>query len=228
MRYIVEMRSNSVHEEGYACANVFVWLCMVQWGKKTKQKQAAVPVCMEREPRDCMVINLLSNISQNPLPLFTVMAFYMYPKHADMSMHSNLKTARNSLLLKLSNHTKGTTNFAKNKVHPVNSTRTWSWTDRHTWAVPRWQAPRPDAPARQPSSAWCSRCRPSLYWNKKQRAGGLCFYASKCASLLFRWQTHKESPDWTKAWRRSVRWWQTMHWHLGFCLPFKHHGERWG
>lgn len=116
MRYIVEMRSNSVHEEGYACANVFVWLCMVQWGKKTKQKQAAVPVCMEREPRDCMVINLLSNISQNPLPLFTVMAFYMYPKHADMSMHSNLKTARNSLLLKLSNHTKGTTNFAKNKV----------------------------------------------------------------------------------------------------------------
>lgn len=54
--------------------------------------------------------------SQNPLPLFTVMALYMYPKHADMSMHSNLKTARNSLLLKLSNHTKGTTNFAKNKV----------------------------------------------------------------------------------------------------------------
>lgn len=100
----------------FGCA----WCSGAKTSKQTKttkkQKQAAVPVCMGREPRDCMVINLLSNILPNPLPLFTVMALYMYPKHADMSMHSNLKTARNSLLLKLSNHTKGTTNFAKNKV----------------------------------------------------------------------------------------------------------------
>lgn len=231
MRYIVEMRSNSVHEEGYACANVFVWLCMVQWGKKTKQKQAAVPVCMEREPRDCMVINLLSNISQNPLPLFTVMAFYMYPKHADMSMHSNLKTARNSLLLKLSNHTKGTTNFAKNKVG-----RYTLWILRELGAEPTdipelFPGDKHLGQTLQLGSLLLHGVPDAVHLSTETRSkgqGGLCFYASKCASLLFRWQTHKESPDWTKAWRRSVRWWQTMHWHLGFCLPFKHHGERWG
>lgn len=80
MRYIVEMRSNSVHEEGYACANVFVWLCMVQWGKKTKQKQAAVPVCMGREPHDCMVINLLSNILPKPASLIDCHGLLHVPK----------------------------------------------------------------------------------------------------------------------------------------------------
>lgn len=35
-------------------------------------------------------------------------------------------------------------------------------TGRPTSAALRWRAPRPAAPALQPSSAWCSRSRPSL------------------------------------------------------------------
>lgn len=169
--------------------------------------------------------------SQNPLPLLTVMAFYMYPKHADMSMHSNLKTARNSLLLKLSNHTKGTTNFAKNKVG-----RYTLWILRELGAEPTdipelFPGDKHLGQTLQLGSLLLHGVPDAVHLSAETRSkgqGGLCFYASKCASLLFRWQTHKESPDWTKAWRRSVRWWQTMHWHLGFCLPFKHHGERWG
>lgn len=122
-------------------------------------------VSLQRGRVTCMIIRLLSGLQH---PLFSCPHSFL--GHKEVSMKTNLT----EIIYLLHYQMCLFVFWGQFAVYPNRNSPTslqvlstlsrdlCPGTTRPTSAVLRWRAPRPAAPALQPSSAWCSRSRPSL------------------------------------------------------------------